>query len=53
MATFKVKMKEIGRDGKVRTIEQLANCETRKQVIDWYGLKEPDIIEYTIDEIKD
>lgn len=46
-------MKEIGRDGKIRTIEQLADCESRRQVIEWYGLNEPDIIEYTIEEVKD
>ena len=52
MRTFEVTMEERGRDGVVRTIKQTAVCETRQQVIDWYGLEEPDIISYTITEKK-
>ena len=46
-------MKEVGSDGKIRTIEQQAICPTRQKVIDWYGLNEPDIIEYKIEEVED
>lgn len=50
MRTFEIVMQEIGRDGVVRTLEQTAYCETRQQVIEWYGLDQPDIISYTITE---
>ena len=53
MKSFKVVMKERGADGKIRTIEQTAFCENRQQVIEWYGLNEPDIVDYTITEEKD
>lgn len=51
MKTFKVTMKEIGRDGQVRTLTQTAVCESRKEVIEFYGLNEPDIISYNIKEV--
>lgn len=51
MKTFEVKMTEIGKDGKVRTTTQRAFCENRQQVVNFYGLNEPDILEYTIEEI--
>ena len=51
MKRFEITMKEMGKDGKVRTITQTALCESRKQVIDFYGLNEPDIISYSIKEI--
>ena len=50
MKTFEVTMKEKGADGKVRTLTQTAVCEDRKQVIEFYGLNEPDIVSYTIKE---
>ena len=50
MKTFEVTMKEKGADGKVRTLTQTAVCENRKQVVEFYGLKEPDIVSYTIKE---
>ena len=53
MKTFKVVMKERGADGIVRTLEQTACCENHQQVIEWYGLNEPDIVDYTITEVKD
>lgn len=53
MKRFKVVMQEKGADGKVRPIEQEARCENRQQVIDWYGLNEPDIVDYSITELKD
>lgn len=49
MTKFKVTMEERQKDGSVRTIEQTAICSTRKQVIDWYGLNEPDIVSYKIE----
>lgn len=48
---YKVTMKERGADGSIRTLEQTAVAQSRKQVIDWYGLDEPDIIDYTIEEV--
>ena len=50
MAKFKVTMVEL-RNGTTHTIEQTAICETRQQVIDWYGLNEPDIVSYKIEVI--
>lgn len=50
MKRFEITMKEMGRDGKVRTITQTAFCESRKQAINFYGLNEPDIISYSIKE---
>jgi hypothetical protein len=49
---FKVKMQERQKDGSIHTIEQTAVCQTRQQVIDWYGLNEPDIVSYKIEEEK-
>jgi hypothetical protein len=51
MKKFKVIMRELDRDGQVREIKQTAHCETRQQVIDFYGLNEPDILDYEITEI--
>lgn len=48
MKKFIVEMQERGKDGVVRTLKQEAICETRQQVIDWYGLNEPDIVSYKI-----
>lgn len=53
MATFKVTMTEQGRDGSMLTIEQIADAPSRQHVIDWYGLNEPDILDYQIEQIKD
>lgn len=50
MKRFEITMEERGWDGVVRTLTQEAICESRQQVIDWYGLNEPDIISYTIKE---
>lgn len=47
MAKFKVVMKEVGSD---HEITQTAVCETREQVIKWYGLEDPDIEYYRITE---
>ena len=51
MKTFKVTMQERGKDGVIRTITQTAVCESRKQVVDFYGLNEPDIVSYNIKEV--
>lgn len=50
MKTFEVTMQERGNDGVVRTLTQTAVCESRKQVIEWYGLNEPDILSYKIEK---
>jgi len=42
-------MVERQKDGTTHTIEQTAVCETRRQVIEWYGLREPDIVSYKIE----
>lgn len=52
MAKFKVTMVEMERDGSTVTLTRTAVCETRQQVIDWYGLEEPDILAYDITEIQ-
>lgn len=52
MAKFEVKMVERQKDGSTRTLTQTAVCSTRQQVIDWYGLNEPDIVSYTIREVE-
>lgn len=50
MATFNVTMVELQKDGSTLTLEQTAYCETRQQVIDFYGLDQPDILSYSITE---
>ena len=48
---FKVTMKERGRDGVVRTITHTASCPSLKDVIKFYGLNKPDIVEYKIEKV--
>jgi hypothetical protein len=48
MAKFKVIMNERQKDGSVRKLEQTAVCQNEKEVIDWYGLNQPDIVSYEI-----
>ena len=50
MATFKVTMRERAADGTIHELEQTAICESEKQVIDFYGLNEPDIVNYKIEK---
>ena len=50
MATFKVTMRERAADGTVHELKQTAICESEKQVIDFYGLNEPDIVNYKIEK---
>lgn len=50
MKTFEITMVERQKDGSTRILTQTAVCESRQQVVDWYGLNEPDIESYTIKE---
>lgn len=52
MPKFKVTFVERQKDGTTRKIEQNAICKDRKQVIDWYGLEEPDIVSYEIEIVE-
>lgn len=52
MARFEITMKEEGKDGVIRTLTKTAICRSAQEVIEWYGLNEPDIISYNIKEIK-
>lgn len=49
--TYKVTMVERQKNGTTHTITQTAVCSSRDAVIKWYGLREPDIVSYTIEEI--
>jgi hypothetical protein len=49
--TFKVTMQERQRDGSVRTLTQIAMCSSEEEVVKWYGLTEPDIVSFTIEEV--
>lgn len=51
MKKFKIVMDERQMDGSIHTITQFAVCQTRQQVVEWYGLNEPDIVDYTIEEL--
>ena len=44
-------MNERQSDGSIRTLTQTAICDNRQQVIDWYGLTQPDIVSYDIQEL--
>jgi hypothetical protein len=50
MAKFKITMVERQKDGSTRTLTQSAVCRNRQEVIEWYGLNEPDIVSYNIEE---
>lgn len=50
MRKFKITMVERQKDGTTRTLTQSAVCRNRQEVIEWYGLKEPDIVSYKIEE---
>ena len=50
MKKFKVTMKERGANGKVSTLTQYAVCESEEDVVKFYGLNEPDIEDYKIEE---
>lgn len=51
MKEFKVTMQERQPDGSIRTLVKTAVCTNKSQVIEWYGLTEPDIVSYEIEEI--
>lgn len=44
-------MNERQKDGTIHTIEQTAICESLQQVVDFYGLNEPDIVDYKIEAL--
>lgn len=46
--TFEIEMKEIQPNGCLYTTRRTARAETYEQVIENYGLDEPDIESYTI-----
>ena len=50
MKKFEVIMVEC-RNGKTTTLKQIAYCNSQQEIIDWYGLKEPDILSYEIKEM--
>ncbi len=52
MKKFKVTIKERQKDGTVHTLVTQALCRDKNQVIDFYGLNEPNIVSYQIEEIK-
>lgn len=52
MTKFEITMVERQKDGSTRTLTQTALCETRQEVIDWYGLNEPDIVSYSITPVE-
>ena len=51
MHDYKVVMVELQKDGTTRTLTQTAHCRDRLEVIEWYGLDQPDIISYSITEV--
>lgn len=51
MAYFRVTMQERQKDGSVRELNVEASAPNRQKVIDWYGLNEPDIVSFKIEEI--
>ena len=50
MKHYRVTMKE-DRGGEIRTLVQEALAENRAQVVAFYGLNEPDIVSYRIEEL--
>ena len=48
MPKYKVTMVERQKDGTTHTLTQSAVCRSEKEVIDFYGLNEPDIVSYDI-----
>ena len=51
MKKYKVTMVELQKDGSTHTLVQAAICHSHQEVIEWYGLNEPDIVSYTIEEV--
>ena len=48
---FKVTMRERQKDGSVRELIQMAVCESEADVIKFYGLNAPDIVDCKIERI--
>lgn len=48
MPKYNVTMVENQPDGTTRTITQTAICRSEEDVINFYGLNEPDIVSYDI-----
>ena len=48
---YRVTMVEL-RNGREHRIQQECIAQDRAQVIAWYGLNEPDIVSYRIEEVK-
>ena len=49
---YKVTMVELQKDGTTRTLTQDAYCRSEQEVIKFYGLNEPDILSFDIQEVK-
>ena len=47
---YKVTMSERQKDGSIRTLTQYAVCGSVQEVIKFYGLDEPDIVDYKIEK---
>ena len=52
MAKFKVTMTEVSKYG-MHKLEQIAVCDSERDVIKFYGLDEPDIFDYKIEKLED
>ena len=52
MAKYKVTITEVSKYG-MRKLEQIAVCESERDVIKFYGLHEPDILNYKIEKLED
>lgn len=52
MAKFKVTMTEVSKYG-MHKLEQIAVCDSERDVIKFYGLHEPDILNYKIEKLED
>lgn len=48
MPKYNVTMVEKQPDGTTRTITQTAICRNEEEVVNFYGLNEPDIVSYDI-----
>ncbi len=48
---FKVTFTELI-SGKEHVCERTCSCESRQQIIDFYGLNEPDIVSYHIEAVE-
>lgn len=50
--TYKIIIHERQSDDSIRILTRTAVCRSVQEVIDWYGLTEPDIVHYYIEEEK-